>query len=949
MVIASVALVTLSLSAPATLHGASEARRRPGPVTVRGTVLQMFKAGFTFDSPSKGVFDVQVSKLTGYWEAGVRIKPSAVQVGTHVGVRGYLKGRTLRAIKVTVYKTKGGSTPRGSTIRHAVVGSVGRTWIEVSYAKQHWRFVVNARTIVKERNRPGSVTSAKPGQLAHIRYYHSGGRLTALRVTLLVIHVRQPKSHFEHGTVWRLFRGGFTLETIAGHALSVSYRHAVSVGEIVSVRGYEQKGRFIALSVRRIKKLPVKTHVIRGTIARIQGTALRVRESKQTVIFQLQKATKIEVGLHVKSVRSLRSGQYVYVRFWWQGKSRIATTVHVYSSKSVKTHVIRGTIARVRGAALTLRQSKQTVIFQLQQATKIEVGLHVKSVRSLRSGQYVYVRFWWQGKSRIAKTVHVYSSKSGHRKTGKVRGILVSLRQGVVVVRAAGRSVSVQVPAAAHIREGSKPASASALQAGQDISVHYFFSGSTRIATSIHIYASGGKGHTVTGTIVRVQKGRVELLDRGRIRILYVSHSTVVSHNGQSVSEKALELGERIKVTGPEDHQGRLRAGMIDILPPTSRGSGAFSGSITRLHRGKLTIRLSVGPVITTQLTRKTRVTARSRGIPQGWLFAGPAVTTYVLPQNDGTPLATTVDFRPKNHSVTGNVEEQVKGRIEVSERSNLSAWCDLRVARVTDSNGRKVNQIGLGSHVKVTGFLLPWGREAAMTVTVSHPTERLSGTVVSVHGQSLEVRRSFGQQVTLRFPKGVQAWSSKTRQNFAPSAIPVKSHLSVRGVAQAGWILVSSATVTLRSEYVGGIAAKLGKSWLLLQESAKLAVKVHINGATKVEVGRLVVAYADVEVGDTVTVHAYPDASGGLLAHILAIHRKLMSRTGDISNLSPGSFDLVLRDGTALHFLVYPNTKVTENGLTIPYADLVNGDHCHVEGHLRPDGSLDATRIDLK
>src|SRR5579884_1603399 len=841
MVIASVALVTLSLSAPATLHGASEARRRPGPVTVRGTVLQMFKAGFTFDSPSKGVFDVQVSKLTGYWEAGVRIKPSAVQVGTHVGVRGYLKGRTLRAIKVTVYKTKGGSTPRGSTIRHAVVGSVGRTWIEVSYAKQHWRFVVNARTIVKERNRPVSVTSAKPGQLADIRYYHSGSRLTAIRVTLLVIHVRQPKSHFEHGTVWRLFRGGFTLETIAGHALSVSYRHAVSVGEIVSVRGYEQKGRFIALSVRRIKKLPVKTHVIRGTIARIQGTALRVRESKQTVIFQLQ------------------------------------------------------------------------------QATKIEVGLHVKSVRSLRSGQYVYVRFWWQGKSRIAKTVHVYSSKSGHRKTGKVRGILVSLRQGVVVVRAAGRSVSVQVPAAAHIREGSKPASASALQAGQDISVHYFFSGSTRIATSIHIYASGGKGHTVTGTIVRVQKGRVELLDRGRIRILYVSHSTVVSHNGQSVSEKALELGERIKVTGPEDHQGRLRAGMIDILPPTSRGSGAFSGSITRLHRGKLTIRLSVGPVITTQLTRKTRVTARSRGIPQGWLFAGPAVTTYVLPQNDGTPLATTVDFRPKNHSVTGNVEEQAKGRIEVSERSNLSAWCDLRVARVTDSNGRKVNQIGLGSHVKVTGFLLPWGREAAMTVTVSHPTERLSGTVVSVHGQSLEVRRSFGQQVTLRFPKGVQAWSSKTRQNFAPSAIPVKSHLSVRGVAQAGWILVSSATVTLRSEYVGGIAAKLGKSWLLLQESAKLAVKVHINGATKVEVGRLVVAYADVEVGDTVTVHAYPDASGGLLAHILAIHRKLMSRTGDISNLSPGSFDLVLRDGTALHFLVYPNTQVTENGLTIP------------------------------
>ncbi len=865
----------LTISVISTMMSSAEpvfaSRHRPGPETVRGTVLRTFKGGFSFDSPSKGTFAVDLSKLTSFWEAGRRVKSSSVRVGTHIGVRGYLTGRTFRAIKVTVYKTKSGSSLKGTTIRHAIVQRVGANWILVRLDKRDYRFQVDNTTIVKERNLPVKLRSAKHGQLADVRYYQSGKKLVAIRITFLVVPIRHPKSHFEHGTVTRTFHGGFDLETVQGHVLTVKFAGHVTKKEQVSVRGYGEKGHFLALSVRRVKKLPVKTELIRGTIASTTKGSIKIKDANHFVSFELDGATKIQVGLHVKSSSALRIGQYVYIRFWWQGKIRVATTIHVYSSKS------------------------------------------------------------------------------GHRKTGLIRGSIVTVGHAEVTVRLGdGKAQNIDIPSSAHIRLGSKAAHFSSLGRGDQVSLHYFVSGKNFVATSVHIFASGPKPHTITGTIITLRVPHLELLDGGKLRSVVLSKGTQISNSG-GVSGRRLEIGQRVKVTGSVDSSGDIHASRVDLLPPTPHGSGSFSGFIDGLQSNRLKLHLTSGPTVVVEVSKKTEVTARKRGIPQGWLFKGASATVDVIPDKDGTPRARSIEFRPKAHTVTGDVIRQSGKAIEVVERSNQSVWCNLQVAAITSDGKKGKDSLGVGAHVKVDGFLLPRGWEAGLTILVSHPVVRLSGAVVSVHKSAVEIEKSSGQKVLLTFPAGVLAWSAKTHQHFHSSQIPIKSHLSVTAISQQGQALVKTANITLPSIVAAGVAIKLGSDTFQLEESTTKSVTVHVWKQTKFTVGRTVVQFSELEEGDVVSLHAYVDAQGGLLAHTVDIRRKLISRTGDIANLSSDSFDLVLKDGSGVHILVGSQTTVTENDLTIPYSSLTNGDHIHVEGHISPDGVIEATRIDLK
>jgi len=851
---------------------ASASRHRPGPVTIRGTVTAVGHHSFQFVSPSKGGYTALLSKLTSYWEHHVVLKHRHITVGTHVGVRGYLSHRKMTAIRVTVYPSKR-STPKESTLRGTVV-KTGSRWIDVMLGKKRYHFVLARGAKVIYRLNPVRLKQAKPHERVDVRWYRSAKTLVATHVLLLVIQVHHPRSHFEHGLVIRRIRGGFELETVAGARMRVSYPGHVSVGEIVSVRGYMAGGLFRALRVRAVKHLSVHTVLVRGIAVRVSGGSLVVRIGSALTTFVLLSGTRISSGSFPVSARALKPGKYVSVRYWLLGRSRVASSIHIYAHIPVPraTGAVKGTVLRIHGGVLVVRDgAKQVAVRLVAAVTRVRQGSHRATVRSLRRGLLVSVRYYG----------------SAHRLT----------------------------------------------------------------ATSIHIF-TGGHAHTFTGTILRISGTTVSVLDRGVRRTVVRSRSTVVRIAGRTVAASSLLVGDKVRVEATKAN-GRYIATRIDILPAkqtkTGGSASSFRGTVAVVHRGYLILTIAGGSSLRIDRGSRSRLVVRGVSVPESWLFAGPTASVAVAPRHRSPPLATTIDFHPSSRTVSGDVLAKHRRTIVVSQRRGDRQTVALDVARVTDE-GRRAHEsaIQVGIYVHVTGFRLGGGAEAALTVAVLHPTIRVSGEVVADRGSRLTISRTSGQMVSLAFPRHVDALSTKTGQWFPAWRIPSRSHLSVRGVQEAGWVRVGSARLLLRSRLDHGVVTALGATTFRMSALGTRTV-VHAGRLTKITEGRNPVSFGSIEVADAVSVRSYADVRGGLLAHSVDIQRKSTTRTGFVSNLSNDSFDLLLRDGTRRHVNIRSWTVLLHNGSQIAMSNLADGDKVKVSGHLRPDGQVDATKIDLE
>ncbi|HEV3310489.1 MAG TPA: DUF5666 domain-containing protein, partial [Chloroflexota bacterium] len=488
---------------------------------------------------------------------------------------------------------------------------------------------------------------------------------------------------------------------------------------------------------------------------------------------------------------------------------------------------------------------------------------------------------------------------------------------------------------------------------GETVSVRFYTQGAQFVATSIHIYAASVKQHTFTGTVLSHGTNRIHLLDRGTERTVTLTILTRIRETGKAVTLAALKNGAKIRVTGVSAGSV-IQASRIDILPSTTTKTGhlttAYRGSVMAVQAGQVTVRTAGSDVVIT-IGPNTKLVVRKHVVPTSWLFAGPTASIAVTPSAAGAPTALEIDFHPAAKTFTGDISSVAQGNMGVLERKNQTAIVDLAVAAVTDDGHAATDSALLsGLHVKVDGFLLASGQEAALSVAITHPSLRLSGSVTTAAAGIVDIRRTSGAAIPLHFSPMVKILSAKTNQWFAADAIPVGAHVSVRGLQEAGWVQVSSATVTFKSEILKGVVSAFGSA-----ESFRLStgvggtVTVNISPTTKVSDGREIMRFSELEVGDTLSVRAYPDANGGVLATTIGVQRKLLTRTGYISNLTSTSFVLILRDDSTIQVYIGASTTVAYNSQTVPISDLTDGEKVHVEGHLRPDTNVDATKITIE
>ena len=101
-------------------------------------------------------------------EKKVSVSHTLVHVGTHIGVHGYLSGRTLKAVEVTVYVEKHPAKPKEHTVRGTVVGT-GSGWINVALGAKQYHFVLAPGAVVIYRLLPTDLSIAKVGQRVDVR------------------------------------------------------------------------------------------------------------------------------------------------------------------------------------------------------------------------------------------------------------------------------------------------------------------------------------------------------------------------------------------------------------------------------------------------------------------------------------------------------------------------------------------------------------------------------------------------------------------------------------------------------------------------------------------------------------------------------------------------------------------------------------------------------------
>lgn len=390
-----------------------------------------------------------------------------------------------------------------------------------------------------------------------------------------------------------------------------------------------------------------------------------------------------------------------------------------------------------------------------------------------------------------------------------VRGQIASVVSDLVRLKIGRTTFTVEVLPTKRVSVGTVRSNDKALKSGEQVSVRFWYQGSARVATSIHIYASAVGGHAYTGTIVMLKGLIFEIALRNHPLVVHLSPSVVIQASGQPIRMSGLVVGDRVRITGLPS-KGGVQAIRVDVLPLVPTLSGhmpiSFRGAIRSLRGTHLLFDVTGFGVIPLTFTGMTRVFVDKRSVPNRWLFAGPVANVSVSPRPGRSPRISEVAFRPKTRSVTGDIASISRGRMLVESSSGLRSTILLTVAQVTvDGGPASVRAIHVGEYVRVRGFVLPHGSQAALLVAISHPNVRVSGTVARATSREVSIVRTNGQRMDLRFGNRVRAFARKTGQWFPSSRIPFGSRLRVRGIQQAGWIAATSASLTLKSSLMRG------------------------------------------------------------------------------------------------------------------------------------------------
>jgi hypothetical protein len=759
-----------------------DTRTKPGPVTIRGVASSVSRGGFTLRSPSKGSFSVTVTPDTAISEKGrgrVRLAD-----GDHVGVRGFLGGRRIRAISVHVYPT----VPKPFSFRgHIVSVTGGSIAIRAGRLLRVW---LTHATTVMIGSRPGGAAALRAGDKVLVRVVRAGGRLVVLHIH--VYRRKPPRRHVELlGTLAAVraadvtVRGGTGSETVHLTSATVIYVGAVRrswsalhPGQSVRVYACCAGGPLTATSIH-VRAAPSRpaTHLARGVVTALAPDHLVLAG----LTVWIAPATVFELGLRRVNRSALRLGDHVSVRYFSRGGRLIATRIHVYVQfRQVHTYIGTVAAARPNGLILLFRAKRLSVSISAQ----TRVTLNGRSVAStaLKVGDHVRVRGTAGPATILAVSVTATRSPPPthtlHGTVARVTGDALTLRDS------SGVNHRVRLTASTRLLIHGAPAPRSALFPGARVTVRVTSASAGLVASTISLTLTIRK---IQGWLRRPGRQTLVLASgSGRMTAVDVPTGLRALDDGRKITPVHLQAGGLLRVRGYSTGKGRIRAFRITVLHPTLDIAG------TVIVTGpEMKVRTSGGATFRIRVTASTTLQTGTEHVDLalGDIPAGIHVHVAGKLGSDGELEASAMTVRLVAVTVRGTISAIAPGVLTVSIGGPQMVKVGPSTRLSQGSHDIGFGDLVVGDDVTVAGYR---GATAilARQVAVHRKLTALDGVVEStsaggftllVAGVTVRVIIGPGTAITANLVVGASVHVTGYRRGdgaiLATRVVPVKKH----------------------------------------------------------------------------------------------------------------------------------------------------------------------------
>jgi hypothetical protein len=725
-----------------------EARHKSGPVTIRGVAHHVGSNGFTLQTTSHGAYAVNAAPPTHFVEKGRTARVTVVE-GNHVGVHGYVRGRTIRAMEVRVYPV----APKPVSVRGTITSIAGNR-LQIRTGTGSLTILVTAATVIRTSSAVLTSSGLRVGDRVEARVVGSGHDGTALhihvyRTRVTLRHVRLIGTMVATNTRSVVVMQSGTRHTVGVTSATRYYSGAsrasgsLRAGERVTVYACCTGQPLVATSIHvRITRAVARTTELRGTVVAVSATNLRLDTGHASVV-QLQSSTVYEVGAARTTRTGVHVGDLVSVRGRESGGSFRATRIHVFGA-SRKTTTVRGTVAGVSASSIRVIERGATYTVLIGRRTATHLSGRPIHASQIRSGDRARAVGHLNGHQLQATSVDLNRPVP---KVVTIRGTVTSAGASwLVVTRSSGAKDIVRMTSRTRVVLGGRQTTGSALFPGTRVVARGTRSGAEFQAATVTATA---KSASETGRLTGMVR-RTLLLRRSSGKVVRIDlPSGIAPRDGaHAVSLAQIGRGAYLHVSGYAELSKAIRAVAVTVLHPTVdlRGVISWQGPIASVRTVKGEMYLCRFGKSSAISASRLAASVRPSDIPGGTavqvvgtldISGSLAVQTLVARLHSATVRA-----RTDSMDANGLVLKPAGSTVRVRLTSNTTYFQGSHALSEAD--------IVVGDDVTAYGYALSGGAIVARKITVHRRLLGLDGTVGSITGQSFVLTATDGPHTVL-------------------------------------------------------------------------------------------------------------------------------------------------------------------------------------------------------
>jgi hypothetical protein len=712
-----------------------EARHKSGPVTMRGIAHHVAGHNFTLQTTTHGSYTVDAAPPTHIVQKG-RTGHLDVAEGSHVGVRGYVTGRAIRAIEIRLYPI----APKPVSIR-GTISSISGHQVQIRTGGSSTTIVLTTATVIRTSNAVLTLSQLRVGDRVDARVIASGRDRTALHIH--VYRTRVPLKHVRlSGTVVSttpravIVRESSDQRTVG---LTPSTRYYTGTarssgpprpGQAVTVYACCAGQPLMATSIHMRKQIAtVRTIELRGTVIAISPSGLRLNTGHPPVVL-LQTSTVYEVGTARTTRTGIRIGDLVAVRGRTVGSAFLATRVHVYEA-SRRTSTVQGTVTAVSTSSVRVLQRGSVYTVDVGNGAALHLAGHSVRVSQVHAGDRVRAVGHLNGHTLLATSLELNRPAP---KVVTVRGVVTAAGASwLVVTQSSGEKETVRTNSHTQTTFGGRQSALTALFPGVHVVARGIRAGAGLQASAI---TASAKHATETGRLTGIT-GRSLVLHRssGTVLRVDVPLGTVPRDGSHGVGLAQLGRGAYLQISGYIELSKSIRAVTVTVLHPSLDLHGVLS------WQGRVsTIRTSTGESYVCVFGKWSTISATylAGSLRPADLPTGTSVHVVGTMGISGNLAVQSLTARLQSVTVSAKTDSMdPTGLVLKPTGTPLHVRLLASTTYFQGSHELTAADIVVGDDVTVYGYELSGGVIVARKVTVHRRLLGMDGTIGTISGQS--------------------------------------------------------------------------------------------------------------------------------------------------------------------------------------------------------------------